>query len=316
MIGELRYEWVGNKFIIPVKSKYTVIQGCSGEGKSFAVFALNQIGGLPKVTTAVEANFVGLCKSNDYSVIMIDEEDFKKVKHKCAGLMNESDKQFIIIARDITGNIPIDYRDIYRMRKSGKYHLCDRVFPDFEEFVKAGSYLCEDKRSGYLYFSNHFSNVKSAGGSGNLASLVDNGDTVFADGAALGCMMPKLMEAMEKHIGVHFYFPTSFEYLVCKYIDRKAGDGVEWWKNYASSERYYTDLCKELCKGLYIDYKKEHLHRDILKMRLFPIESSSLEERVRSLGIDGAESIIPYLPEAASGFSDDELKELVKSLLD
>lgn len=314
MTGNLKFSWEGFTFVIPVKSKYTIIQGDSGIGKTFSLFVYehSDVNVNANVRVATNNSIIDFINADGHRVIIMDEDHVTKITTSLADEMNKSDKQFILICRRIPATLPVDYRDIYTMRRSNKYHFCERVYPDFNTFTEAYSYLCEDSRSGYLYLNNRYKNVRSAGGNSNLSKQMCDGDTVFGDGAAIGVYIRELCELASIKYKVNLYLPISFEYLVCRYLHKDLNEEIEWWRYYASAERYYTDLCEKLCGDVGIHYSKTNLPREILKMRLLP---DTLGDRVAHLHIDGAESIIPYLPASAAEFNDDELRELILSLL-
>lgn len=230
----------GRHVAVPVRSKYTIIQGNSGTGKSTFMRAVEL--NTPDSDLVIVLNYaqfvaflagrrkIGIM-DEDFSYILSEDD----LKH-----MHVSDKQFIIITRRISPELPVDYRDIYTFESVGKKYWCRRKYPNYDQFVESGTCIVEDTKSCYFYLKDKCSNVLPAGGASHIASLCTHSDiTVIADGSAFGAHIGSVLET-----GVRLYLPISYEYLCVKH-EAPVLTGVALYKSwrpeeFVSLERLFT----------------------------------------------------------------------------
>ena len=90
---------------------------------------------------------------NESGRIYIIDEDFSKLKTKeFASLVLKSDNCFIIITRESLPSIPYSYKEIYRIKTSGKYHSLERIYPDYDKLSEKDLMVTEDEDAGLEYY--------------------------------------------------------------------------------------------------------------------------------------------------------------------
>ena len=78
----------------------------------------------------------------------------------------------IIMTRESLAGIPYGYREIYRIKTSGKYHSLENIYPEYHEFHECNYIITEDEDAG-LEFYQHFYGEKviSSHGYSNLSNF-------------------------------------------------------------------------------------------------------------------------------------------------
>lgn len=271
IISDIQIEGNGVKYTIPIRSKYTILTGNGAIGKS-SVLKIDW----DRVTTSKKVTrFLGFdditmlaLKSGINAIYLVDEDIIEELTNEDAELFHKSACQFLLIGRNTGDKFSVDYRDILTLRQSGKYYRAVRMYPDLDKFIEHNSYLCEDKKSGYLYFSNRLQNVRSAEGKDNIPDIVKKDDLIIADGAAFGHLIRELYGKYD------LYLPISFEYLCCKAlkpnhpaVQENIHKSIDPSK-FISLEGYYTAVLMDFCKQLGKQYTKSNCPEFIKQLDL------------------------------------------------
>lgn len=212
------------------------------------------------------------------SIVFIDEGNRFVASAEFAKMIKGSDNYYVIVTREALDNLPYSVTEIYGIKSSGKYGFLEPVYHEmyriYGEQPLSGSdvIITEDSNSGYDFFSGFHVSCRSAGGAGNVFSLLQelSGEiTVIADGAAFGSQMGRVHKLVERRAGVRLYLPESFEWVILSagilddheireilekpyaYIDSK--DFFSW-------ERFFTALLVEKSRKTWYEYSKHKLN--------------------------------------------------------
>lgn len=212
------------------------------------------------------------------SIVFIDEGNRFVASAEFAKMIKGSDNYYVIVTREALDNLPYSVKEIYGIKSSGKYGFLEPVYHEmyriYGEQPLSGSdvIITEDSNSGYDFFSGFHVSCRSAGGAGNVFSLLQelSGEiTVIADGAAFGSQMGRVHKLVERRAGVRLYLPESFEWVILSagilddheireilekpyaYIDSK--DFFSW-------ERFFTALLVEKSRKTWYEYSKHKLN--------------------------------------------------------
>ena len=212
------------------------------------------------------------------SIVFIDEGNRFVASAEFAKMIKGSDNYYVIVTREALDNLPYSVTEIYGIKSSGKYGFLEPVYHEmyriYGEQPLSGSdiIITEDSNSGYDFFSGFHVSCRSAGGAGNVFSLLQelSGEiTVIADGAAFGSQMGRVHKLVERRAGVRLYLPESFEWIILSagilddheireilekpyaYIDSK--DFFSW-------ERFFTALLVEKSRKTWYEYSKHKLN--------------------------------------------------------
>ena len=212
------------------------------------------------------------------SIVFIDEGNRFVASAEFAKMIKGSDNYYVIVTREALDNLPYSVKEIYGIKSSGKYGFLEPVYHEmyriYGEQPLSGSdvIITEDSNSGYDFFSGFHVSCRSAGGAGNVFSLLQelSGEiTVIADGAAFGSQMGRVHKLVERRAGVRLYLPESFEWIILSagilddheireilekpyaYIDSK--DFFSW-------ERFFTALLVEKSRKTWYEYSKHKLN--------------------------------------------------------
>lgn len=182
-----------------------------------------------------------------------------------------TDSFFIIFCRAKLVGIPYSYREIYRVKASGKYHTFERVYEEYTKFplISKSSYaLLEDSGSGMDFYSAAIF-CESAHGKSNLPILMKQNEqkwsVVIADGAAIGS---EIADILAFKGDMELFLPESFEYILLSskmFSEMGIDDQLYHTEKYATGldfswEQYYTDLILSLTKGKKYQYQKRKLN--------------------------------------------------------
>ena len=157
------------------------------------------------------------------SIVFIDEGNRFVASAEFAKMIKGSDNYYVIVTREALDNLPYSVKEIYGIKSSGKYGFLEPVYHEmyriYGEQPLSGSdvIITEDSNSGYDFFSGFHVSCRSAGGAGNVFSLLQelSGEiTVIADGAAFGSQMGRVHKLVERRAGVRLYLPESFEWVI------------------------------------------------------------------------------------------------------
>ena len=184
----------------------------------------------------------------------------------------------MLVTRESLYALPYSVTEIFGIHSAGKYAYLEPVYHEmyriYGEQPLSGSdvIITEDSNSGYDFFSGFHVSCRSAGGAGNVFSLLQelSGEiTVIADGAAFGSQMGRVHKLVERRAGVRLYLPESFEWIILSagilddheireilekpyaYIDSK--DFFSW-------ERFFTALLVEKSRKTWYEYSKHKLN--------------------------------------------------------
>ncbi|MGX8703666.1 MAG: translation initiation factor 2 [bacterium] len=212
------------------------------------------------------------------SLVFIDEGNRFVASTEFAEMVRNSDNYYVIVTREALDNLPYSVTEIYGIKSSGKfgslepvYHEMYRIYGN-QPLSDSELIITEDSNSGYDFFSDFHVDCRSAGGAGNVFSLLQEltGEiTVIADGAAFGSQMGRVYKLMERKSGIHLYLPESFEWIILSagiLDDREIRDILD--KPYAyiesreffSWERFFTSLLVEKSRKTWCEYSKHKLN--------------------------------------------------------
>lgn len=141
---------------------------------------------LKEIRSKYSANISDSCKQEfrevlaayDNLLIFCDEDTYGLGSHEFTILYQYTDAFFVICTRFALPTIPYDYRDVYRMKSSGKIHWLENRYSEQATLPQnVGSYriLVEDSNSGYEFFSSHW-NCNSAQGKDKIMSCLQQGN--------------------------------------------------------------------------------------------------------------------------------------------
>lgn len=295
--NRLRYEFT-------ISRNITIIRGDSATGKTTLLDLLNAydrdgVSSGVLVKCDVPCVVIGgqRWKENlqfiHNSIVFIDECNRFIKSEDFAVHVKESDNYFVVVTRDDLPNLPYSVKEIYGIRKSGKYAGLKQVYNEFyylygelenTELAQGSLVIVEDSNAGFDFFSSLCEGrVKclSANGKSNVFKALQEHRKekvlVIADGAAFGCEMEKVMQLIKIGRRIALYLPESFEWLIlnagifddselktilnfpCEYVDSK---------EFFSWERFFTDLLVKKSHGTYLQYNKRSLNKAYLQDKI------------------------------------------------
>lgn len=256
---------------LPSSGKFNVILGKNASGKSTfsSLVGLDHMDSDRQKIYVVNNNYLfnAACNDDGSSLWVIDEEMLFELDSSSIDRLVKSKSQFVIISRTVPENLPISYKDIFRLSMSNRYYKLHRVYKDYDTFVKSESYVIEggEGKSEHEYCAKWLGNVLPAGGNSKAVKHKDK-DCIILDGAACGGLMT------EVELFKNIYLPISFEERIYSSLFRRASVDEYWWKSYASLERYYTMRLIKDAKEIGINYSKGgNLNKKILSLDIYGI---------------------------------------------
>ena len=135
----------GIQYKFQIHRKYTIVRGDSATGKTTLVQLIEDATVRKTANLSCDVSCAVLPVLNwelnlnalKDTIIFIDEEHPALTQgKKLAELMRKSDNCYVIISRERMPWLPYSYKEIYRIKCSGKYHSFERVYDDFEEFIE------------------------------------------------------------------------------------------------------------------------------------------------------------------------------------
>lgn len=288
----------GTKYRFTVRRNITVIRGDSGTGKTtlFEMIADHtRLSDQSGVSIECERPCVALTDSDwksqlsrfEDSIVFIDEGLKDLLSHDFARAIEGSSNYFVIITRADLPSLPYSVDEIYRVKTSGKFHSLVPLYTRRDGYRYSASaalpkrdfsvLLTEDSRSGLQFYDRRFegTNVtcETAQSNANILNWLDehSEDAVFvvADGAAFGAYADRVLklQSLRKDSAV-VCLPESFEWLLLKSGVVKSStieaalenpsDAIQS-SDYASWERFFTDLIKKETAGTPFEYNKSEL---------------------------------------------------------
>lgn len=297
-----------------LSGKYTVLTGYSGTGKSsFAKYSTRKSW---IVEDSCDAILIGdltplieVCLSDRSSTIILDEQTMSLLDNRICGIMNRSKCRFLFISRKVPKQFSVDYRDIYKVENlKGREFATTPIYKDYTSFRRSNSYICEDNKSGFQYFSNILNNVTPGDGLPNVVKRVGEFESAIVDGAACGAYMSDLVASD------NLYAPISFEYLCCKALWRDFEIPDDWWKNFHSREAYCTNYLATHSSQFKFNYSKEKCPPYLLHMKLIPEMKvgTKLQQYADSLFGGDVEEAFNTLKNEYDATSYEEAEDLLK----
>ncbi len=291
------------RYDFDVKRKITIIQGDSATGKTTLIQLIQDIVDeksgpgtslyCPVSCVVLSGNLTdAVNKINQYTeaVIFVDEQErFLYTKEFAESVMN-SPCYFVFITRDDLSMLPYSINEIYCLKNSGyyqntrqTYNSMHQIYPellDNKEFINPDIIITEDTNSGFEMFEavakEKGIDCVSAGGKSNVGRAItdykEKSIVAIVDGAAFGADIKKALHRAKYCKDAHIYAPESFEYLLLQsgiLEDRflaELNNTEEYAESseYASWERYYTELITKSTQGSIYKYSKSKLNNNYL----------------------------------------------------
>lgn len=268
------------QFKITINRKFTLIRGDSATGKSTLFQMVSDAGTSVQagINIACDVPVVALHEtgykyelSNETGKIYIIDEDFSPVKTKeFAALALKSDNCFIIITRESLPSIPYSYKEIYKIKTSGKYHSLERIYMDYDTITEMDKMVTEDEDSGLEYYQALYGDkVTTSHGNSNLSKYGAQNTLLIGDGCAIGAYIQDLILT-----GSALYLPESFEWKLlkngmfakCEKVkELVANPGKMIEATQISMERYCTNLLINMTANTSAQYSKSKLNDCYIK---------------------------------------------------
>ncbi len=270
----------GVQFKFSIHRKFTIIRGDSATGKTtfFQMISDAASTRVSGVTVSCDVPVRPLNESGyllelqmESNRIYVVDEDFGALKSKeFAKALLQSNNCFILITRESLPTIPYSYKEIYGIKTSGKFHSLERIYPDYDEFRNVEMIITEDEDAGLEYYQYFCGDkVITSRGNSNLSKYGSPDSLLIGDGCAIGAYIQDLLLTKAT-----LYLPESFEYsLLWKGMFRHKKEVQEFLDapekkvgtEYASVERYCTELLLDITRNTPAQYSKSHLNECYLK---------------------------------------------------
>ena len=268
------------QFRFTINRKFTVIRGDSATGKT-TLFQMVSDANMSRgtgVAVSCDAPVIALYEtgyqyelSNEKGRIYIIDEDFAKLKTKeFASLVLRSDNCFIFITRESLPAIPYSYKEIYKIKTSGKFHTLERIYPDFDELIEKDVMVTEDEDAGLTYYQYYFGDkVVTSHGNSNLSKFGSCESLLIGDGSAIGAYIQDL--AITKS---ELYLPESVEWKLWNNgmfaNDETVRELIEHPErmvdtSQVSTERYCANLLADRTANTPAQYSKSKLNECYIK---------------------------------------------------
>lgn len=281
---------------ISINHKITVFVGNSGVGKTQFVKALTDKSGAYKVAMSDNCKAFkitkdswyyvldGIEKSGEKSILVVDDEDFVfSVDFARKFSQNKSSYLLIIGRTDIIqeklGNwncLPIAADAVKEFVGEGKNH---KTIPALEYNVVSANKvtvdvcLCEDKKSGFVFFSKIFKEIYSADSKDKLLGYISNHEELFRDRSVYLCIDCAASGLLLRNI--YYLLSTlkcnltfcskyeSFEYLLLKsnFFNISDEEIYSDLVSYLSIERRCTSLLEDITRDKVYAYNKGTLSK-------------------------------------------------------
>lgn len=296
------------QFKVPLKTKYNLLAGLSATGKSTFESLCNDYTvtkGNPFIDfnknkwiyfNAIPAlSYLDVIVGN-YDVIIFSEMVSRNID---VILHNKSDvrhsklhddllkvtQKLIFISRSMNV-LPIDFRSVYEIVCRNDIDIVQPLFTDTYTSKESSHYLVEDSKTGFEYYKHHFANVDTSFGRDKLIDVCEHGDTIIADGAALG------NNDILRRDGVNLYLPESFEFDLARAWKPDHPTVLNYQQdmpdNTESVEQYFENkVLPDLCEQNHLPrYKKtKHLIPELLEVKIHKSTKDKLIEYYKSIGL-------------------------------
>lgn len=222
-------------WVIPILSKFTILQGNSAEGKSTFMRTLEKLG--TKITCDISVEFIRGYELKKYevypkkylevaiaslsfydkpSVLCVDEDLLCLYTPKFQTAMLNSKHYFIIACRYPLMRIPYASYDIRRFKTVGQVDYAVSLYQDLYKVdwtQRIDAIKCEDAKSGLEFLRKLHPLVESCHGKDKIAlSMHQNQYTLYlADGVGIGSSLPRILESLKVNRGNQILLIESFE---------------------------------------------------------------------------------------------------------
>lgn len=281
-----------------LRRNVTVVRGDSGTGKTtlYDMVATHMRGNAGNaVSVTCERPCVALTDMDwrhqlggvRDSIVFVDEGARYVESEDFAAAVGGSSNYYVLFTRRPLHQLAYSVDEVYHIKTSGRIHTFVRAYPSRrghaygtganESRAAYTVLLAEDSRSGLQFFESRFSDTgvsctTSGGKSGIYEWLQAHlGQKVFvvADGAAFGSEASRVLALQAQHPqDIRLCLPESFEWLLMNSGVLRDDSMAEVLKDpaahidsseYASWERFFTDLLKETTVGTPFEYHKSRL---------------------------------------------------------
>lgn len=273
-----------------ISSKYTIIQGKSGTGKSTLIEYVEELINAKLIGEATKGD-MGCSKEcvvltvDDWEqkikkhrdcLIFIDEDDIPINNSKFIQSIVKSNNYFVLVLRDKLFPLPYGYKDVYEMVQDGDHNVLQKVYRYTEQDVKPDAVITEDSKSGHTFFNEYFKKCsiicESSGGRDKLITKVRklrrSGFTgrifIIADGAGLGPTAESIFDLVDSDGNISIWLPESFEWLLMhspmfkgKYNEIINNVRDISAREYENAEQYCTKVLEKDTKGTKLEYSKK-----------------------------------------------------------
>lgn len=305
MLGLLKIRYRDISYVIKLFSKYTVITGFSGTGKSELVrlvedaivervqsknpetFSIQVLSNLPFDVVDSRFNYDSSNRLNlnwmdafkhrfrPKSIICMDEDFLGLQDPGFQNALTQFDALFIIVCRDSMKFLPYGVEDVYRLQLSetGNYHynkpLLDTSKSDLN-FLGYQTLYTEDSGSGNKFFKNFLDRVESSKGKSNVLKLTQNvRNSVFCvDGLGFGCEYLRVIQSLRLYAENHnaLWVIDSFESLILN-SEWFRYSGFEYTYDYTipNLEKQVTETLRDILEQNHIRYTKSRLSECFVK---------------------------------------------------
>ena len=259
------------------RSKYTVLTGLSGAGKTLLINTVQRLNrafpdatydGYKVYASVYSQDLTDTILSESGALIIMDEDVDSEARKKFFPSIRDSKNFFIFITRDIYG-IPFGIDDIFELKGNEKHKRMEQRYNNYIDPLNGDTLLCEDSASGYhitkKIFEQYGYTVSSARGKDKIIPALlklNKGNVILiADLCGLGATTFPLMDFIARKTGYALYPSMSFEYELLanpliKSIELRDPD-PEVLLNYQSEEFYYTSVVSSILFDRYgIKYAK------------------------------------------------------------
>lgn len=263
-------------YLIQIRSKYTIIRGDSGTGKTTLISLLRRddtviSSKLNLVPLPIKSPNGGEDKWLEYlefisgpdTLLYCDEEHPYLLSKKFQSALVNCQAYLLIVSRAPLVGIPYSCGDVYKIKviSSTKNRSVNTVVPAYElknpeDLSDYSKLYTEDSRSGYLFFSYLLGNVQSCFGKDHVPELIrTTRNTVFlVDELGFGSTIASALESLQNTQHNSLYFIESFESLILH--SDWVGSTIEPPMNCKNKEAWYTVLLIQLMASLGGSYNK------------------------------------------------------------
>lgn len=284
----------GYSYEFDLTSKYTIVLGDSGTGKSCLIdcifraqhkstkvkqqrtamvmsdYEFRVLNSEILMNTRYTDWHAYFCENDDPLTVFCCDEDFVDLyTTEFQNAVIKSRSKFLIVSRDPLNSLPYGIDDVYKIVTEGKINRLvsykfSSKFNTKQDIHGCRQLFVEDAGSGFKFFSSFLKNVKSMKGKSNILDyLKSESRTLFClDGLGSGSLILKINEIIDRtedRFNV-IWMIDSFEKLVLDsdFITSKVNvpDADEYCAN---KEQFYYQILRDLLKDINQSYDKAFL---------------------------------------------------------